>query len=127
MKSFVFNSLFNLCKTNFLQSVSKVSYLVTHTLQNCCQFHLKHIKVLIVTHQLTLGEFFLIFRKLLIKWHDGLIFKLRTYGTDGDLLKLLINCLEDPKQRVVLNGQTPSWKIFLAGVPQGSVLGSFVF
>ena len=38
-------------------------------------------------------------------WHEGLIFKLKTYGIDGDLLKLLINYLEDRKQRVVLNGQ----------------------
>ena len=42
-------------------------------------------------------------------WHEGLIFKLE-YGIDGDLLKLLINYLEDCKQRVVLNGQTSSWK-----------------
>ena len=49
-------------------------------------------------------------------WHEGLIFKLKTYGIDGDLLKLLINYLEDRKQRVVLNGQTSSWKIILAGV-----------
>ena len=40
-------------------------------------------------------------------WHEGLIFKLE-YGIDGDLLKSLINYLEDCKQRVILNGQTSS-------------------
>ena len=50
-------------------------------------------------------------------WHEGLIFKLKTYGIDGDLLKLLVNYLEDRKQRVVLNGQTSSWRNILAGVP----------
>ena len=31
-------------------------------------------------------------------WHEGLIFKLKTFGIDGDLLKLLINYLEDRKK-----------------------------
>ena len=56
-------------------------------------------------------------------WHEGLIFKLKTYGIDGVLLILLINCLEDYKQRVVFNGQNSFWKNILASVPQGSVLG----
>ena len=58
-------------------------------------------------------------------WHEGLIFKLKTYGII--LLKFLINYLEDRKQRVALNGQTSSWKNILAGVPQGSVLGPIFF
>ena len=60
-------------------------------------------------------------------WHEGLIFKLKTYGLDGDLLKLLMNYLEDCKQRVLLNGQTSSWKNILAGFPQGSVSGPILF
>ena len=43
-------------------------------------------------------------------WHKGLIFKLKSYETDGDLLTLLISYLEDCTQRVVLNGKTSSWK-----------------
>ena len=58
-------------------------------------------------------------------WHDGLIFKLQTYGIDGKLLKLLKSYLRP--QRVLLNGQTSSWKNVLAGVPQGFVLGSLLF
>ena len=42
-------------------------------------------------------------------WHEGLIFKLKTYGVEGNLLKLLENYLTDRQQRVVLNG---SWQNF---------------
>ena len=40
-------------------------------------------------------------------WHKGLIFKLKTYRVEGNLIKLLENYLTDRQQRVVLNGQTP--------------------
>ena len=60
-------------------------------------------------------------------WHEGLIFKLKAYGIDSDLLKLLINYLEYRKQRVVLNGQAFFWKKNLASVPQGYGLGPVLF
>ena len=39
-------------------------------------------------------------------WHDGLIFRLKSYGIEGELLLLLKNYLHNREQRVVLNGQT---------------------
>ena len=56
-------------------------------------------------------------------WHDGIIFKLKAYGVEGELLSLLKNYLENREQRVVLNGQTSEWRK-MSGVPQGSVLYS---
>ena len=52
--------------------------------------------------------------------HEDLIFKSKTYGADGNRLKLLET---DCHQKVVLNGQTSSWQNIYAGIPQGSVLG----
>ena len=37
------------------------------------------------------------------------------------------NYLTSRQQKVVLNGQTSSWKSILAGVPQGSVLRPLLF
>ena len=56
-----------------------------------------------------------------------LIFKLQTYGIDGKLLKLLESYVKDRQQRVLLNGQTSSWKKILAGVPQESVFRTLLF
>ena len=47
-----------------------------------------------------------------------LIFKLKNYGVDGKLLKLLDNYSTDSHQRVILNGQASSWQNIYAGVPK---------
>ena len=60
-------------------------------------------------------------------WHKGLLFKLKTYGIQGQLLKLIKTFLTDMLQRFVLSGQSSDWKSILAGVHQGSILGPLFF
>ena len=60
-------------------------------------------------------------------WHDGLLYKLKSYGINGPLLNLLKRFLTNRFQKVALNGQTSNWKEILAGVPQGSILGPLFF
>ena len=60
-------------------------------------------------------------------WHEGLVFKLKQNGIEGNLLNLFQNYLTNRKQRVVLNGMESEWGDIKAGVPQGSVLGPLLF
>ena len=45
----------------------------------------------------------------------------------GELHKLLENYLAGRLQRPFLNKQSSSWRPILAGIPQGSTLGSLLF
>ena len=60
-------------------------------------------------------------------WHEGLVFKLKTYGISGPLLTLIVSYLSNRQQRVVLNGKNSVCLYISVGVPQGSVLGSLFF
>ena len=60
-------------------------------------------------------------------WHEGLLFKLKCNGIDGNLLNLLTCYLSNRQQRVILNGCESDWETLLPGVPQGSVLGPLLF
>ena len=60
-------------------------------------------------------------------WHDGLLFKLKTYDVKGELLNLLRNYLHECNQRVVLNGQLSSSELIKSGVRQASVLSPLLF
>ena len=43
-------------------------------------------------------------------WHDDIIFKLKQNGISGNLLNLSPNFLRNRKQRVLLNGQSNTFK-----------------
>ena len=56
-----------------------------------------------------------------------MIFKLKPNDVAGEVLKLLVNCLDNRYQRVILNGKCSSWTKIKAGVPQGSIIGPLLF
>ena len=54
---------------------------------------------------------FQIYRKPWIDqvWHDIIIFKLKAYDVEVELVSLLKNYLQSREQRIVLNGQMPQY------------------
>ena len=60
-------------------------------------------------------------------WPKGLLYKLKSMGISGDLFNLCENYLSTRLQRVVLNGQTSSWRPVLAGASLGSIVCSLLF
>ena len=60
-------------------------------------------------------------------WHEGLLYKLKNVGVEGNLFDLIYSFLSNRHQRVVLNGQESNWRLIQAGVPQGSILGPLFF
>ena len=59
-------------------------------------------------------------------WHKGLLYKFKHYGISGSMLEWFSEYLSDRKQRVN-EGFNSIWERTLAGVPQGSVLGPYLF
>ena len=60
-------------------------------------------------------------------WHEGLLYKLKSNGINGNALQLIKSFLHNRCQKVVLNSQSSSWLSIRAGVPQGSVLRPLFF
>ena len=59
--------------------------------------------------------------------HSGLLFKLTSIGVGGSLLSICTQFLLDSRQRVVVDGAVSEWIPIILGMPQGSVLGPFLF
>ena len=55
-------------------------------------------------------------------WHKGLLYKLESIGVRNPFLSWFKSYLTNRKQRVVIDGQSSTWKNIEAGVPLGSVL-----
>ena len=113
------NKLFTLCQSGFIPGNSCVSKLLSikHKVYQSFDCNL-HIDIR--------GTFLDISKAFDKVWQVGFIFKLKTYGIDGTLLKLLENYLTDCQQRVVLNDETSSWQNIYGGVPKGFVPGPLV-
>ena len=118
--SFEDHKLLNPCQSGFKKNDSCINQLVSITHEIYSAFD--------CNPSLEVRGVFLDLSKAFDKvWHDGLIYKLKSLGISGSLLKLIQNYLDNQFQRVLLNGQTSEWKPVKVGVPQGSILGALFF
>ena len=60
-------------------------------------------------------------------WHKGLIFKHKFTGVNEQLISWIESYLSDRQQKVVSEGFSSTLKGIKAGVPQGTVLVTFLF
>ena len=56
-----------------------------------------------------------------------MLLKLKAYGIDGLVLKWIESFLTNRRQRIVKGEIVSSWVDIFSGVPQGSVIGPFLF
>ena len=104
------------------------SDLLTHVNVNYFQLFMISTNHLTAILLWKLGEFFLDISKAFGKvWHDGLIYKIKSFEVSDTPLKLIENFLNNIYQRIVLNGQFSSWAEVSVGVPQGSIVGPLFF
>ena len=114
------NNLLDSCQSGFRPNDSCISQLLSITHNINCAFGTKPPPELRV--------FFLDLSKASGKvWHEGLLYKPKNNGINGNALQMIESFLHNRLQRVILNGQSSRWLSIRAGVLQGSVLGPLFF
>ena len=125
----IYNSLFNYFQSNTLFTPSQSGFLPGDSCDAELLSTVREIQTAFDENPTVdvKGVFLDISKAFDKNWHDGIIFKLKAYGVEGELLLRLKSFLKNREQRVALNGQISEWRKIMSGVPQGLVLGPLLF
>ena len=104
----IYNSLFNYFQSNILFTPSQSGFLPgdscdVELLSTVCEIQTAFDENPTADVR---GVFLDISKAFDKNWHDGIIFKLKAYDVEGELLLRLKSFLKNREQRVALNGQT---------------------
>ena len=126
MEIIIYNNTYNYLIDNDLTSQNQSGFKPGDSCINQL-ISITHDILNLLDEGLVIGVFLDISKAFDKVWHDGLIYKLQQNGISGELLNILVDFLNNRKQRVVLNGQSSNWVDVKAGVPQGSIMGPLLF
>ena len=129
LERLVFNSIFDFLHNNSLLSANQSGFRPSDSCES---------QLLSICHEIyaffdcyppleVRGVFLDISKAFDTVWHEGLIYKIKSIGISGPLLKLIESFLSNRYQRVLLNGQSSTWFVIIAGILQGSILGPLFF
>ena len=94
---------------NFLQNVNLDSFLAIHAFHSCSVLRMKLYTAFDCSPTVDVRGVFLDISKAFDKvWHEGLLFKLKSYGIEGQLFNLLQNYLF----KFVNNVSSFKWTVF---------------
>lgn len=91
-----------------------------------CEFQMKVVDAL-DSRMSAIGLFVDFSRDFDVVNHNILLAKLYRYGFRGTCFDLIQSYLQDRKQYVSVNDQKSTVSILIKGVPQGSIIGPFLF
>ena len=114
-------------KITFSTTSNQDSDIMTLAYISLLSLHITFSVLLMLTLRWKFGVFLILSKAFNRVWHEGLLYKLKSNGTYGNLFKLIKSFLNNRCRRSFLNGQSSVWKSFTVGVPQGSVLGPLFF
>ena len=123
----MYNHLIDFINDNNILSKHQFGFRTNHSTNHAVVALVDKISTALVMGKFAIGCFIDLKKAFETVNHFILINKLRKYGIHGNIWEWFISCLDNRKQYVIYNGSKLNAQYISCGVPQGSILGPFLF